>query len=167
MNGAHAFSSTSGRVAPALAVLSFLTPKSEVVWVSATGSVEQALERMKPNGFSAVPILDDDGCYVGTLSTSDLIWFLLPGEAGWQERARSTSLLGVPRKLKDSAVPVDADVSSLIARATHQPFVPIVDGQGRFVGLVRRRPLLEYCAEHAGLSVAPPSPPPRKSAQGQ
>ncbi len=31
---------------------------------------------MKPNGFAAVPILDDDGGYVGTLSTSDLLWFL-------------------------------------------------------------------------------------------
>lgn len=58
---------------PALNASWFLTPKSEVVWVSAQGSVEQAIERMKPNGFSAVPILDEEGAYVGTLSTGDLI----------------------------------------------------------------------------------------------
>ena len=146
-------------------VSSFLTPKSEVVWVSATGSVEQALERMKPNGFSAVPVLDDDGRYVGTLSTSDLIWFLLAADGTWQERARSTPLECVPRKLQDSALPIDADPPSLIARAANQPFVPIVDAQDRFVGLVRRRPLLEHCARLVGITVeARSSTPTRRTA---
>jgi CBS domain-containing protein len=38
-----------------------LTPKREVVWVRAEGTLGEVLERMKPNGFSAVPVLDDEG----------------------------------------------------------------------------------------------------------
>jgi CBS domain-containing protein len=129
----------------------FLTPKREVVWVSASGSIEQALERMKPNGFGAVPILDDDGCYAGTLSTSDLMWYLLDSGQHWQERARATSLLNVPRRLQDSPVHIDADIPTLIARAVSQSFVPVVDDREVFIGIVRRRPVIEFCARLAGL----------------
>ncbi|MEI9938301.1 MAG: CBS domain-containing protein [Pseudomonadota bacterium] len=129
----------------------FLTPKSEVVWVSASGSVEQALERMKPNGFSAVPILDDDGCYAGTLSTSDLMWYLLDSGENWQEKARATSLLSVPRRLQDSPVHIDAAIPTLIARIVSQSFVPVVDDREVFIGIVRRRPIIEFCARLAGL----------------
>ncbi|HEY0466891.1 MAG TPA: CBS domain-containing protein [Polyangiaceae bacterium] len=127
----------------------FLTPKSEVVWVSASGSVEQALERMKPNGFAAVPILDDEGCYVGTLSTSDLMWFLLPAGSAWQELARATAPLMVPRRLSGLVVHVDASVSVLIKAAIEHSFVSVVDDRGVFVGIVRRRPVIEYCARLA------------------
>src|SRR5450432_4081321 len=87
----------------------FLTPKSEVVWVSASGTIEQALERMKPNGFGSVPILDDDGGYVGTLSTGDLMWHLLDAERSRPGGALSSPLLRVRRRLDDSAVRIDAD----------------------------------------------------------
>jgi len=134
-------------------VSSFLTPKREVVWVSSTGTVEQALERMKPNGFSAVPILDDDGFYVGTLSTSDLMWFVLDTDRPWLERARSSPLLRVQRRFHGSAVPIDAEVRALVAYALNHPFVPVVDEHERFVGIVRRRPLIEYCASLAGVGL--------------
>jgi CBS domain-containing protein len=133
-------------------VASFLTPKSEVVWVSASGTVEQALERMKPNGFAAVPILDDDGCYVGTLSTSDLMWFLLDAGAAWQERARTSSLLLVQRRLNGVAVHIDTGVAVLVARAIEQSFVPVVGERDVFVGIVRRRPVIECCARLAALT---------------
>lgn len=131
---------------PPMAVAAFLTPKSQVVWLSSSGSVEQALERMKPNGFAAVPILDDDGGYVGTLSTSDLLWFLLGSDRPWQELARATSLLTVPRRRNGLVMPVDASVSALLDAAVEQSFVPVVDDRGVFIGIVRRRPLIQYCA---------------------
>lgn len=135
-------------------VAAFLTPKSEVVWVSASGSVEQALERMKPNGFAAVPILDDDGGYVGTLSTSDLMWFLLGAGSAWQELARATALLTVPRRRTGLVVHVDTSISALIDAAIQQSFVSVVDDRAVFIGIVRRRPVIEYCARLAELDGA-------------
>ncbi len=135
-------------------VAAFLTPKSEVVWVSASGTVEQALERMKPNGFAAVPIIDDDGCYVGTLSTNDLMWFLLGSGNAWQERTRVTSVMAVPRRPTGLPVHVDTGVATLVARATEQSFIAVVDDRDVFIGIVRRRPLLEYCARLAALPAA-------------
>jgi len=139
------------RATKRIEVAAFLMPKSEVVWVSASGSVEQALERMKPNGFAAVPILDDEGCYVDTLSTSDLMWFLLGVGSAWRELARATALLTVPRRLNGLVLHVDASLSALINAAIEQSFVSVVDDRGVFIGIVRRRPVIEYCARLAEL----------------
>ena len=130
----------------------FLTPKSEVVWVGASGTVQQALERMKPNGFGAVPILDDDGCYAGTLSTSDLLWYLDEGASFGQLDARESPLRRVPRRLNDSPVHIDADIATLFARAVNQSFVPVVDDRDVFIGIVRRRPIIEFCARTSDLT---------------
>ncbi len=124
----------------------FLTPKSEVVWVSASGSVSQALERMKPNGFGSVPILDDDGGYVGTLSTGDLIWSLMEADTAWAAQARRTPLLSVKRKLDDSAVHIDADFAELIRLVMTRGFVSVIDDRGVFIGIVRRRRIIEHLA---------------------
>jgi len=142
----------------------FLTPKSEVVWVSASGTVAQALERMKPNGFGSVPILDDDGGYVGTLSTGDLMWHLMEAGGTWQETARSTPLLRVRRRLDDSAVHIDAELEQLIARVETQGFVSVVDDRGVFIGIVRRRPVIEHLARLAGVAGRSPRERPLRCA---
>jgi predicted transcriptional regulator len=127
----------------------FLTPKSEVVWVSASGTVEQALERMKPNGFGSVPILNEEGGYAGTLSTGDLMWYLIEAGGNWHDIAQTTPLDNVRRRLDDSAVHIDAKFAQLIDRIVTQGFVSVVDDRGFFIGIVRRRPIIEHLARLA------------------
>jgi predicted transcriptional regulator len=132
-------------------IASFLTPKSEVVWVSAEGTIAQALERMKPNGFGSVPILDEEGRYFGTLSTSDLIWYLIEAGDSWQNTARLTPLANIRRARKDVALHVAAGLPSLLSQIAIQSFVSVVDDCGIFLGIVRRRPIIEYFARVAAL----------------
>ena len=132
---------------PMINVAFFLTPKSEVVWVNASGTIEQALERMRPNGFGSVPVLDDDGGYAGTLSTGDLMWFLMRAPATWQACAHGTPLASVPRRLGNAAVHIDARFAVLIGRVVTQGFVAVEDDRGAFIGIVRRRPVIEYLAQ--------------------
>jgi hypothetical protein len=41
---------------------------------------------------------------------------------------------------------IDAEMEQLLTRAIEQNFVPVVDARGVFVGIVRRREIIEYCA---------------------
>jgi CBS domain-containing protein len=132
-------------------IASFLTPKSEVVWVSAEGTIAQALERMKPNGFGSVPILDEDGCYFGTLSTSDLIWHLVQAGDSRQDAAHATPLASVRRARNDEALHVAAGVPKLLSQIALQSFVPVIDDSGLFLGIVRRRPVIEHLTRVAAL----------------
>jgi CBS domain-containing protein len=127
----------------------FLTPKSEVVWVSAEGTIAQALERMKPNGFGSVPILDEEGRYFGTLSTSDLIWYLVEAGDSWQNTKRLTPLAEIRRARNDAALHVAAGLPKLLDQIAVQSFVSVVDDRGIFLGIVRRRPIIEYFARAA------------------
>jgi CBS domain-containing protein len=51
--------------------------------------------------------------------------------------------------MKNHPVRIDATMDDLIERAIEQNFVPVVDDQGIFIGIVRRREIIEYCAKLA------------------
>lgn len=117
-----------------------LTPKREVVWVRAEGTLGEALERMKPNGFSAVPVLDDEGGYVGTLTEGDVLWFMLatPAAAPFSR----LPLAMVPLRTQNRAVHIDARRETLTRLAAQQNFVPVVDDREAFIGIVRRHSII-------------------------
>lgn len=132
----------------------FLTPKSEIVWVPMRATVRQALERMEKFRYSAVPVLDDDGLYVGTLTEGDILWKLRTmADFTWSGADRLT-LADVPRRLEVVPVGVTVDVEELLSRAVDQNFVPVVDSRGVFMGIVTRKSLIEYCAGRMKLPIA-------------
>ena len=49
----------------------FLTPKSEVVYENIDANMRQVIERMERHGYTAVPMIDKEGRYVGTLTEGD------------------------------------------------------------------------------------------------
>lgn len=122
----------------------FLTPKRDVVWVAATGSLRQAVERMRPNGFAAVPLLNDEGGYVGTLTEGDILWHLLDEQT--KRSGDQASVLDVKRRTTYGAVHIDAEIEALIACAENQNFVPVVDDREVFIGIVRRKSIISHCA---------------------
>jgi CBS domain-containing protein len=129
----------------------FVTPKRQVVWVAADAHVSQALEQIERYRHSAVPLLDTQGGYAGTLTEGDLLWHLKEAQGAWREVADATPVLAVDRRMDNQAVHIDDEIETLIARAVDQSFVPVVDDRNVFVGIVRRKRIIEYCAERAGL----------------
>ena len=49
-------------------ILFFLTPKSEVAYISEEDTLRQALEKMEHHKYSAIPIISRTGRYIGTLT---------------------------------------------------------------------------------------------------
>ena len=54
-------------------IMFFLTPKSETIYEQLHSSMRQAAERMDYHHLSAIPIIDDLGVYIGTLTEGDLL----------------------------------------------------------------------------------------------
>lgn len=123
----------------------FLTPKAEVVWLPERSTMRQALERMDFHRYSAVPLLDDEGRYVGTLTEGDLLRKLKESRLTFDDTAK-VMLSDVPRRVENRPVFVHTEIEELISRAVDQNFVPIVDSRDVFMGIVRRRAIIEYCA---------------------
>ena len=55
-------------------ILFFLTPKSEVAYINDDDTLRQALETMEFHKYAAVPIVNRQGRYIGTLTEGDLLW---------------------------------------------------------------------------------------------
>ena len=54
----------------------FLTPKNEVVCENEDSTMRQVMEKMEHHGYTAIPLINREGKYVGTLTEGDLLWKL-------------------------------------------------------------------------------------------
>jgi CBS domain-containing protein len=124
----------------------FLTPKSAVIWLPTNGTMRYAIERMESSGYAALPLLDAHGRYVGTITEGDLLRKLAHTEGMSFADTSQVRLDEVPVRRVIHAVGIDAEVEELFNRAVEQNFVPVVDSREAFIGIVRRREILEYCA---------------------
>ena len=57
-------------------ILFFITPKSETAYLYDDCSLRQAIEKIEYHKYTAVPVLNKKGCYVGTLTEGDLLWYI-------------------------------------------------------------------------------------------
>jgi CBS-domain-containing membrane protein len=125
----------------------FLLPKTEVMWLTPNSTVRQALERMEYHRYTAVPLLDGEGRYAGTITEGDLLWCLKNTPDLSFERIQKLRLSDVPQRVHNQAVHIDAQMKDLISLAVSQNFVPVIDDQHNFIGIIRRREIMEYCSK--------------------
>ena len=57
-------------------ILFFLTPKEEVAHIMESDNLRQVLDKMEHHGFTALPMLNKKGKYIGTVTEGDLLWYL-------------------------------------------------------------------------------------------
>ncbi len=125
-------------------ILFFLTPKSQVVCVNSDFTIRQVSEKLKYHHYTAVPILDNDGKYVGTISDGDLFWFIKEsGDFSYKE-AEDVLISTVPLSRNVRPISCSASMEDLYQLVLDQNFVPVVDDQGIFIGIVTRNQVLKY-----------------------
>ena len=128
-------------------ILFFLTPKSEVEFVYDDFSLRQTIEKMEYHRFSEVPVIDREGRYVSTITEGDLLWYI---KEEWNldiREAENVRISGIKRKRKTTAVSVNARMEDLIEKAMNQNFVPVVDDNDTFIGIVPRSSIMQYCCQ--------------------
>lgn len=124
-------------------VLFFLTPKNNVEYLHDTFSVRQALEKMEHHRYSSIPVIDKDGRYVETLSTSDLLWFI-KGKNLNIEMCEKISIKEIQPHRSNTSIRIDKDVNDLIDLIVNQNFVPVEDDKGIFIGIITRKSVMDY-----------------------
>ena len=54
-----------------------MIPKSLVEYINIDSSVRQALEKMNFHSYTAIPVLDSEGKYIGTLRNDDIFNYFM------------------------------------------------------------------------------------------
>ena len=135
--------------------LFFLTPKSEVAFLYDTDSLGQALKKMESHRYSAIPIIArDSGRYVGTLTEGDLLWKLKDSKNLSFQGAEKLSVMEIERNRDNEPVEADADMEDLINKAVNQNFVPVIDGDQCFIGLIKRKDIILYLSSRLAAAKA-------------
>ena len=123
----------------------FLTPKEEVIFEKSTNTMRQAIERMEYHRYSAIPILNDKGVYVGTLTEGDLLWKLKNTPELDFKNTSKIAISDIAMHTDVNPVHIDANIEDLIAVAISQNFVPVVDDNNTFIGIIKRSDIITYC----------------------
>lgn len=126
-------------------ILFFLTPKSEVAYIYEDYTMRQVLEKMEYHRYSSIPIINKDGKYIGTITEGDLLWTLKNRFNLDLTVIEDIPITEVNRRKDNKPVYIDANIEDLISTSMNQNFVPVIDDKDTFIGIIKRRDIIEYC----------------------
>lgn len=125
----------------------FLTPKSEVIYENIESNMRQVIERMEYHGYTAIPLINNQGKYVGTLTEGDILWKLKSDPELNFLNTQRVKVHDIPRRIKHKSVTINSTIESLMSLAAIQNFVPVVDDEGIFIGIIKRSDIINYCSD--------------------
>ena len=125
-------------------ILFYLVPKSEVMYLYDDYSLRQAMEKMEYHKYSAVPIINRAGNYVGTLTEGDILWELKDRKLSNLHEAEEIMLRHTNRKRDNEPVNVNCNIEDLVMTSMNQNFVPVIDDNGIFIGIETTKSIIEH-----------------------
>ena len=126
-------------------IFPFMTLKAETKYLLDTFTLRQALEKMEFYRYSVIPLLDDGGRYIGTLSEGDLLRYIKKDLDFDLTKGEDVKIADITRYRSYKPLSLESTLEDLIELAMEQNFIPILDDRGVFMGIIRRRTILEYC----------------------
>lgn len=127
-------------------VITLLTPKAQVAYLYDDFTIRQGLEKLRIHGYTAIPVLNRDGRYVGSVSEGDFLWSLLDNEDNSLRAQEKLPLKSILRNEFHPAVSVRVTMEELLEQAMHQSYIPVVDDRGAFIGIVTRQTIMRKLA---------------------
>lgn len=134
-------------------ILFFITPKNEVAYITEEFTLRQTLEKIEYHKYTAIPMLDKSGKYVGTITEGDLLRFIKNSSNLNLKNAEEIMITKVKRRWQMEPVNVNCDIEDLVQVSMRQNFVPIVDDEGVFIGIIRRKDIIQYFYEQANRAI--------------
>ena len=128
-------------------LLLLITPKTQVACLSDSMNVRQALEKMRAHGYSAIPMINSEGEYLGTVCEGDLLWEIVKNEEISLQELEDIKLTDVVRKDDMPAVKVDAETQEVVKQIANHNFLPVVDDRNVLMGIVTRKKVIQELIE--------------------
>ena len=125
-------------------IMFFLKPKAEVNYLYDDNTMIKGLEKMRKHSYTAIPVIDRSGKYIGTVAQGDFLWKLVDLGSVRNAATDSVTVKDLIDANKNQALTTSASVDDVLERAMDQNLVPVVDDRGMFIGIVTRRDILRY-----------------------
>jgi CBS domain-containing protein len=127
-------------------VITFLTPKAQVAWLYDDFTIRQGVEKLRNLGYTAIPVLNREGYYMGSVSEGDFLRSILDGGDNGLRKQERLPLKSIVRPEFLPAVSIRVTMEELMERAMAQSYIPVVDDRGVFIGIVTRQTIMRKLA---------------------
>ena len=125
-------------------ILFFLKPKSTLTVLETSYTIRQSLEVMEKSGYTAVPLIDEEGKYIGTISEGDFLWFFKSLGVFNIKEAEKISISTILRHRDNEPIRITEDMMNLNHLAQVENFIPVIDDRDMFIGIVTRQDIIDY-----------------------
>lgn len=127
-------------------IVKMMVPKSMTVYIHGTDSVRQGLEVISRHSYTAIPVLDENDHYIGSVAEGDFLRFLMTEREEGLQELEKRRIGDIIRKDFCPAISIDAAADTVIDAILEQSYVPVVDSRNTLCGIVTRRRLIAYYA---------------------
>ena len=132
-------------------IAKIMIPKALTVFLNEKQTVRQGWEIMTRNGYTAIPVLDAEQHYIGTVSEGDFLRHILDAGSLYKTEMENHRVRELVRWDFCPPICIDADETEVVHAALNQNFVPIVDSRNTLCGILTRRGVIAYLAEKNGI----------------
>lgn len=123
---------------------SLIIPKANVEYLRTKDSIEFALDIFRRNSYSAVPVINSDGIYRGTITEGDFLYYIMDNPDADLKKVKVRNIL---REDFYEAVKITASIDKILIKCLDQNFVPVTDDRDVFVGIVTRKVIFKNIYE--------------------
>lgn len=124
-------------------ILLFITPKKDVEFLYDDFTLRQALEKMEHHRYSAIPIINKQGNYIGTLTEGDILWYIKNHHDLSIRSAENENIMSIPRYHDNMPIMASCSLADVFSLAMQQNFLPVIDDKNVFIGIITRKKILE------------------------
>jgi CBS domain-containing protein len=132
-------------------IMEFLTPKDETYFIDADSTIRQALEKFDYHKFSVVPLVDAEGKYCGTVSEGDILRFIKRNCNFDVDLAEDVKVLDIEKYRPYKSLDITCTLEEVVKLSLEQNFIPMVDGRGMYIGIIKRKEILLFLMKKVNL----------------
>ncbi len=128
-------------------IAKLMIPKIYTVTLHENCTIRQGLEVLARCRYTAIPVLDEQDRYVGSVSEGDFLQHVLKTGQTDLRQQESYRIRDILRRDFCPALDIDSDFQVVVEAALKQNFVPVVDSRNALCGIVTRRNLIAAMAK--------------------
>ena len=128
-------------------IFPYITPKNNIYYIVDNLSVRQAIEKFDFYKFSVVPVIDENGKYINSISEGDLLCFIKNNNPISLKDLEKIPLFEVPRYRTYECLSISSTFDEILNLSLNQNFIPIIDDRGMFIGIIKSKDIIKHLLE--------------------
>ncbi|MBQ1815265.1 MAG: CBS domain-containing protein [Ruminococcus sp.] len=125
-------------------IIMLLKPKETVKYIYEDSTLRQGLEKMRAHSYTALPVINKEGKYIGTVSEGDFLYYILDKQSNNMRANEKYKISDILRPDFNPAVKINVSMDEVLNRALNQNFVPVTDDFDTFIGIVTRQDIIKH-----------------------